>query len=533
MTSTLDQRLAKVALALCRAVGGRVAGEVSEKILTGDTLGLVSMTIDPRNYSNALDFKWDYACVELLRKLPIDIPGVDRESKARESFADSERRCYRTNCRLDPLLNNYFGSGDEYLVQFLDKARGWIRDVLGKVPRDLDGKFGPGSTYGDKGSLNTIPDKMSSRPTVTESARDLLPLVMTNAWMRSLLQEHRESDPETVRGNRFTTVPKDALKVRGICIEPSVNIFLQLSVGALMKRRLRLAGIDLVYGQDLHRQWAERASRNGLQATIDLSNASDTVAFRLVELLLPTEWFDLLCSLRSPFTRVDGKWHKLEKFSSMGNGFTFELETLIFSAICFACGSGVPGVDFHVFGDDIIVNQDVARSVVSALSFFGFTTNARKTFLDGPFRESCGADFFDGVPVRAHYVKEDPAEPQQWISLANGLRRMVQEDHIGAFHNSRVFAAWQRCIDCLPSSIRRLRGPKELGDLVIHDDRFSRRWRSGVGYVQVFRPVHNRLAWHHWKPSVILAAALYGMPSEGVIPRDGVSGHKVGWVPFS
>lgn len=531
---TLDQRLTKVALALCQAVGGPVASKVQKCIESGDLLGLVSMTIDPRSYTNAFDFKWDYACVELLRKAPFEIKGVDRARKSRETFKECERICRKTNDRLDPLLNGFFeAQQDAYLVEFIDKMRSWIRKVLGPLPRGLDGKFGPGATFGDKGKLTTVPDKMSSRPTVTSESVCLLPLVDSTFWFRQLVTDTRHSEPEVVRGNRFTTVPKDALKERGICIEPSVNVFLQLAVGAKMKERLKSFGIDLVDGQMLHRSWAQRASRDGLHATLDLSNASDTVAKKLVELLLPTDWFLLLSSLRSPFSRVGKSWYRLEKFSSMGNGFTFELESLIFSAICFACGCGEPGKEFHVFGDDIIVPTKHAADVLSALRYFGFSENARKTFVDGPFRESCGGDFFNGTAVRPHYVKTLPSEPQHWISLANGIRRMVCEDHLAAFHNSPAFAAWQRSLDPIPAAIRRLRGPEELGDLVIHDDVFRRRWRNGIGYVRVYRPVARPLPWHHWRANVVLASALYGLPGEGVIPRNGVSGYKVGYVAFS
>ena len=535
MYTTLDQRLTRVATALCDSVSTEVSSKVAKAIRENRLLDLATMAIDPKDYGSASAFKWDYACVELLRKCPFEIPGVDREAKARESFFATEKACRVTNDRLDPLLNNFLleGNADAHLLTFVDKCRAWIKHVLGPIPKDLHGRFGPGATYGDKGKLTTIPDKMSSRPSITNGARAFEPLLRGSAWLRAVIENLKESDFETVRGNRFTTVPKDALKVRGICIEPSLNVFWQLAVGSHMKGRLSAAGIDLIRGQDLHRQWAQQASRDGGRATIDLSNASDTVAYRLVKLLLPEDWFELLDSLRSPFTRIDGRWVRLEKFSSMGNGFTFELETLIFAAICYSCGSGSPGLDFHVFGDDIIVPSVVAHDVVAALTYFGFTTNKRKTFLDGPFRESCGGDFFDGLAVRPHYLKEIPYEPQHWISLANGLRRLVCEDRHDSFHYSHPFTAWQRCLDAIPSHIRRLRGPRQLGDLVIHDNKFERRWRHGIGYVRVYRPVSKPLPWHHFKPLVVLASALYGCPSEGVIPRSGTSGYKVGFVAYS
>lgn len=532
--NTLDQRLISVAAELFSAVDSKVSRSLREKLLAGDWLGVVSTTISPGDYVDARTFGEDYACVEFLRKCEFDIPGVNRRKKAVEAFYENERKCAHTNRRLETYVRDFFPDGTNFFLPVLDEMRSWIRSVLGRVPLELAlAKFGPGSTFSDKGHYTTVLDKIANTPTLTPEVIDLLPMIRETAWMRSLCEESRESAPIAVPGNRFTTVPKDALKDRGICIEPSINVYFQLGVGAHIKTRLLKAGIDLKDGQTLHRQWAQSASRNRDKATIDLSNASDTVCRKLVELLLPADWFQLLNCLRSPKTRIEGKWVYLEKFSSMGNGFTFELETLIFAAVCHAMGSGKPHVDFHVFGDDIIVPTDVAHDVVALLRFLGFETNARKTFVDGPFRESCGGDFFNGVAVRPHYVKTNPTEPQHWISVANGIRRMVRENHRFDLPFSTYRSAWQLCLRALPRNIRRLRGPIELGDLVINDPTFRRRFRDGIGYVQVYRPVSKPISLDHWKPSVVLAAALYGVPSEGVIPRGSVSGYKVGWVPFS
>jgi len=115
--------------------------------------------------------------------------------------------------------------------------------------------------------------------------------------------------------------------------------------------------------------------------------------------------------LRSPKTFFKGQWHVLEKFSSMGNGYTFELETVIFSAITAAVHEMVTGEaaklhqNVFVYGDDIICKTDVSLDVIAALRWFGFSLNERKSFVSGPFRESCGGDYFNGVPVRAHFFE--------------------------------------------------------------------------------------------------------------------------------
>jgi hypothetical protein len=422
--------------------------------------------------------------------------------------------------------------------------RSWIKDVLGPVPRELNPRFGPGATYGDVGRYITVPDKMSSRPTTTSEARCILPLWYETAWGRALVSSYpSHSDPEVVLGNRFTTVRKDALKDRGIAIEPSINVGYQLALGSIIRGRLfAKTGIDLDRGQEFHRWLAKEASRTGSHATIDLSNASDTVARILVMLLLPRGWYDLLNTFRSPYTLVKGEWVYLHKFSSMGNGFTFELESLIFSAIvAFAChvhGENMDnGRNATVYGDDIILPVKASGTALALLRWLGFQPNKQKTFVDGPFRESCGGDYFNGKAVRPHYIKEEPDEPAKWITLANGIRRLGHQDPYSDFRWSTPWRAWLRALDAIPSDIRRNRGPEDLGDLVIHDSREFWSVRTdprnpGSKQLRTWQPCRTIVKWHNWKPEIVLAAALYGGRSEGVSPRGGVSGYRHRWTAY-
>lgn len=532
-----DHQLTKVARKFYSSVGSPVALSCLKKLDEGDWLGLVSMTIDPRNYTNANTFRKDYQCVNLLRKAKIDIEGLDRRLIAVNGFYSSEAMCKLTNDSFNRYLNNGpYGSNEELsCVRILERARAWLKNALGPIPGELHGRFGPGSTFADRDPLVTVPDKLSSRLTTTQDARIFLdPYFTRSAWMRVLAESDRLLDPETIRGNRFTTAPKDALKDRGICVEPSFNVYLQLAVGRVLKKRIRrVAGYSLNRMPDVHRLMAKLASRQGCHATIDLSNASDTVARNLVRWLLPADWFQLLDMLRSRLTLVKRKWIHIEKFSSMGNGFTFELETLIFASLCFAAGCGEYGTDFHVFGDDMIVRTEKAADTLAILKFCGFTPNERKTFINGDFRESCGGDFFDGVPVSGHFVKDLPSDPAEWISLANGLRRMAHEDSERFFQYSHIRHAWFACLDNIPSEIRRLRGPAKLGDLVVHDCDYKVKYKGQKGYIRVYRPKALKLPWQHWKRSVKYGSVLYGVGDErGVIPRNPEISYKIGYVSF-
>jgi len=258
-------------------------------------------------------------------------------------------------------------------------------------------------------------------------------------------------------------------------------------------------------------------------------------------LLMPPQWFTLLRELRSPSTLIDGhllnpsivsgdhRWKKLEQFSSMGNGFTFELETLIFWAITsHSCESTGSSGKVYVFGDDIICESRSVTAVTAALRFFGFTLNEDKSFADGHFKESCGGDFWDGRPVRPFFLKESLDEPHKLIAAANGIRRLGQD----LFGSDRPFVRIHDAIlRALPLRVRRCRGPKDLGDIVIHSDEASYGWTSSChDRVWCYRPVsHRKVSLGTFSPGTVHALGLYGEEvSKGFInPRDSVIGYAV------
>lgn len=526
------------------------------RYIHGEWDQLVAMTTDPKDYNSALSYFVDAAATSLLRKIEEFPTSYDREAAAEKNFLIAEEQCFRANERLDPYLYS-FGNLDGRIVDFFDRARKIVADILGNAPDLFEGRFGPGATYGDKGQRTLVPDKMTSSPTLTSDAIPFLFQWSGTAWASALAA--RGVGPTFVPGNRFTTVPKDAIKNRGIAIEPSLNVFYQLALGRCIRQRLKIAGIDLDLGQAIHHKLAREGSASGDLATLDLSNASDTVCRNLVRLLLPYRWHALLDMLRSPRTLVKGRWYRLEKFSSMGNGYTFELETLCFLALSQAAlectgHNPVRGRDLSVLGDDIIVPSSGFESVVSALRFCGFTLNEAKTFGRGPFRESCGGDFWEGEDVRPIFLKEKlPREPQEWISFANQLNQLDQRHSRLAGRPYTPSRAWHRCISAVPSDVQKCRGPKDLGDSVIHDceSRWTVKWRHNIRYLRAYLPSrHREVSWVHWFPDVMLATAVYragnsvggsphspvGSPSGDQVPergRDSVMSYTAGWVPFS
>lgn len=505
---------------------------------------LAAMRLGPEHYLEAEHYWRDSVAVNLVRKLRELPTSHDRKAVAEENFLLAEKQCFRSNLRLLPYLSPGLPGTDEDVCAFLGKARKIAAKILGPCPYLVEGRHGKGATYSDRGAYTTVPHKMSTEPTITPHAWPYHFQWLGTLWSKAVAVSGK--GPMYVQGNRFTTVPKDSEKDRGIAVEPSINIFYQLGYGRAIRHRLRAAGINLRLGQEIHKQVACEASISGALATMDLSNASDTVCSNLVKLLLPANWFESLNDLRSKKTLFQGRWHLLEKFSSMGNGFTFELETLVFATLILALdptGDDLAlGKNVYVYGDDIIVPTAYSKAVIAMLSFFGMSVNKRKTFVDGPFRESCGGDYFLGVDVRPHHLEDSPNEPQQLISLANGLKRSCKADQSRA---KSVRRAWFGVLDGLPSHIRSCRGPSDLGDLCVHDDetRWRIRWRNSIRYIKVYRPAkYRKVPWSQFRPDVTLASALLGVPSGtrgseplngGVIPRDAVLGYKLGWVPYS
>lgn len=518
--------LVSIALPLLEGLDTPRSLTVKLLIEHGEWDQLVGLTTDPKHYTSADLYRRDVQATDFLRKLEGLPTSVNLQAVAVDGFIAAEKQCFRTNRRLLPLLEFPDGplSDEEWrLLDFVKKARKIITSILGPLPRFLDGKFGPGATFEDRGRKVTLGHKMSSRPTVTPEARCLLDIWSDTAWCRALLKESPDhSNPKTVRGNRFVTVPKDSTKDRGIAIEPSINVFFQLAVGSEIRSRLKRVGIDLELGQDLHRSLAMVSSRDDTLATIDLSSASDTISTTLVKLLLPNDWYSLLECLRSPFTQMGDRWVRLEKFSSMGNGYTFELETLIFYALTKSAGAEFS----KVYGDDIIVEKGIASSVITVLKMFGFAPNVKKTFTEGYFRESCGGDFFNGVSVRAHFQKKVPSQPDHWISLYNGLYHRCE------YESRRARAEILRRI---PADIRVLYGPPSFGDLVLHSDDIN-RWQLRIidsrRELRAWVPFAKRIPLSRFGGETQLACALYGVPSDGFSPRGAVGGFRKRWLSF-
>jgi hypothetical protein len=302
----------------------------------------------------------------------------------------------------------------------------------------------------------------------------------------------------------FFTVPKTSDIDRVACKEPEVNMLLQRSVGNHIRHRLRTFGVDL-NDQTKNNKLAQVAVQKGL-ATIDLSSASDSITRQLVINLLPFEWWSLLDDLRVKHTLIDGTLHELEMFSSMGNGFTFELESLLFYAITrTVCRfSGIKGT-ISVFGDDIIAPSAIVRRLRRVFFYFGFKMNPKKTHYASRdlFRESCGEHYYNGVSVTPFYIRR---EVDNLPDLINHLNHLLEWDGRGwgFFINEESYQFWARWIKYVPRSLWGGIDPFDPSALVTgHPPR-----KRLVPRVRDMR-VHPIAGYVHWH----MVRLQFGMPS--------------------
>jgi hypothetical protein len=273
-------------------------------------------------------------------------------------------------------------------------------------------------------------------------------------------------DADVVAGSKLVTVPKNAKTDRSICIEPDLNMYFQKGIGRCIRRRLSRWGLLKHDAQQWNAELARIGSANGQLATVDLSNASDSIHMELVRLLLPCDWVRAIEQSRSPYTVLpSGEIRLLRKVSSMGNGFTFELETLIFYALVTSVIElfAHNGTDRQctVFGDDIICAAELVPPLIDVLAFFGFTVNSKKTFWEGKFRESCGKHYFAGTDVTPFYVRDriDSVHRKYWA--ANTIKRYSR---LGWGLDSRWLPVYTGVVESIPKFFRSFKIPEGYGD---------------------------------------------------------------------
>lgn len=447
------------------------------------TKSLVSRPISV-DLPDANQFREEYWRSECLSKFPFQIEGVDREAEALNAFWSAEQRCRDANLRVGYYPNPYCDTS--VIVRKARRKLKWLLSGISPTEVMQRARWGPGASTSLPRSKASPQIKWEFAAHVTENC---------HPWAEAFRKwSGREHSIQIVIGNLVTTVPKNAKTDRIIAIEPDWNCFFQLGLGACIRRRLNRVGILLPDAQERNKRLAKAGSLTGNFATLDLKAASDTVSLGLCDLLLPPDFMELILSLRSERGLAGDVLVEYEKVSSMGNGFTFELETAMFWALASSCD---PSGDAAVYGDDVILSSCAAPSLIRVLQDLGLEVNEKKTFFEGPFRESCGGHYFQGVDVTPPYFKEKVCDMPSYIRAHNKL--------VAFFGRSDT-------TDYLRNAIPKfLWGPRSRGDTVIAAewDEVCPKWHRGYQSYQLKELVETREQ-RASNPSGALLHALWG-----------------------
>jgi len=459
----------------------------------GEHAQIAELTCDPLHYRNIEDFGDAYAATLFLSKYKDFTLGYDLDEVALKKFDKFELQCRLTNTRLGNLSADPLFRGP--VVWLHSAVIRKIETILGEFHPEVmfeTANWGPGATTLLKAREASSANKFQREVGIT---RDLYALLPDNvladaypAWHAHLLES---GFPCFQVGNKVVTVPKDATANRVIAIEPGINLWFQLAIGKMIQRRLSRIGVDLRF-QGRNQTYAKIGSKDRVLATVDFSSASDSISIETVRALLPPRWFSILDSCRSRFGQQGETLREWSKFSSMGNGFTFPLESLLFYAIAISVVEYLHDSPLSarenavsVYGDDVIIPVKCLELFSNMCGFYGLTVNQKKTWSDSFFRESCGAHYMFGVDLKPIYLKDKLSDAQSIYQLANAVRRYAHRRMFKYGCDARFRTVFERLLESVPKPLR-LRIPETAGDggfIMNFDESTPRRARDSVeGY---------------------------------------------------
>lgn len=401
----------------------------------------------------------------LLKKFNWGCPEETLREDAFTAFRLRMSHMRRSNDFLVALRNR--PSMDPGLYSALNRARVLSSHILGSLNIEevyQNCKASTGVTFGLTFRDTTLEKKFSFPVSTTKR---LIPLFREYLQWDSNLAEAlfwaNQDKPDifdVTECSRATTVPKTRDQVRMIAIEPTLNMFFQQGLMAVMYSRLKSFDLDVTSLPQHHKALAWQGSISGEIATIDFSSASDCVTTELAKWILPPDWYALIDVIRAPSIKLNSQTMELPIVSTMGNATTFPIETLIFYCLavasCMVYDEPYQGEYLYnpnrllstpeerascsVFGDDCLLPTRSAELFMSLCTRVGFIVNAEKSFFDKDlqFRESCGGDYYRGRDVRGLYITSPTTDRVSalapWLyTLLNSIRTKYIK-YFGALH---------------------------------------------------------------------------------------------------
>lgn len=420
----LDMCYAKKTLKeLCQAYGAKGINE--------DTMPRLATAPMPDIYSS--DFPREYVAYNLLRKWDQLETGIDTEAAAQAAFEEAETICYYVNKNggTTYTTNRHKKRVGERVIFHAVRKIGRMFSDCDVADLIADCDHSGGASLQRTRRESSVYNKWGDRNNLTRNA--------VGYWLSFMDGTDLNKSVTFVNSGRGAFVAKDAKTDRPIGIEPQGNMLLQKGVGGAIRRRLRKVGINL-RDQTVNRTLCQDYNN----ATIDMKSASDRIALSTVVMLLQQApiLLDAVLSLRTPNLTFRDRTYLLQKCSGMGNGFTFELESLLFYALAWAsCQVAIedgvsPLGTVSVYGDDIIVPGNVAYYLTTTLSYLGMSVNRNKSYVSGPFRESCGMHVWNGTDCTPMYIKDSRFDnPGDWYHLFNSLNELLSRVYSARAHN--------------------------------------------------------------------------------------------------
>lgn len=386
--------------------------------------------------SGCLRIDPDASCIRAIRQFCLLSQKVERECTpdrvraAFDGFVETDRQLLGLPSRIDPERLRTFVRVSQQLFGDMFQHCDRVVAEYGLIPRHGPGAVAERLSAVEKRDFTYWTERLDAvfpawRYTQNIGYRSVMPV-----------------SPDSEIPVRVITVPKTQATPRIIAIEPSTVQYAQQGLKREIYEWIGRGPLGKILGfqdQQRNQRLAKEASLSRGLATLDLSEASDRVHWFLIFKMLeryPHLW-EFVWATRS--TRADVPGYgviPLQKFASMGSALTFPMEAIVFTtlaAIGARKGGGINSFSPHrmvgrisVYGDDIIVPTGTVASVIDWLEHFGAKVNRRKSFWNGKFRESCGAEFYDGhdvtvVRARAELPRsqKDAAEVAAFIDLRN------------------------------------------------------------------------------------------------------------------
>ena len=316
-------------------------------------------------------------------------------------------------------------------------------------------------------------------------------------------------------GARASTVPKNNETDRFINVETTFGCMLQRNLASELLRVLSKRGNDIrphgtkgydkTDAQEIHK----RMISNPDYATVDFSNASDSISCSVVSGMFPKHISSLLFKWRSHYINIRDDLYEPMKLSSMGNGFTFETMTLLLLSIARQLDPSA-----RVFGDDVIIANEHADRFVRVCKIIGFNANMKKTFIHSKFRESCGAFYHDDSGYLLSYDIKRCENISDCVVVANKLFHLksqttIRKDVRLIFENMH-----KEITQLFPASMK---GAPRSEHFALNAYVYSegwlrahrgntlqmRNWKSMIGEVRLYNhnvDISNRIIGISWSP---------------------------------